>query len=260
MTTPTITTTDRIGYRFHMGENRRQVIAWAEANGMTVADVDETIRVNEWDLNDRGYLPVPQRRPTPLGLAKLPPGPLVVRPAAERGEPTPAKPPKPAPKAAKVPSVTKRGPTPKPRAPRSNGSPAAQGRPAAPKRGGGRGGPKGVGSRGMVREHGSVKGYGQHYRCKDLPVCQACKDAWNEWKRTRREHSRLRPPGRDVGRTLESWLEAGQRHRNPDIARAAANATGALMALRIAIDALHAAERRAQQGPFAHDHPQEMTA
>lgn len=267
MTTPTITVADHIEDLLRRGFSLKEILG----RGLPADAVTTVLRANDWDLDAHGRLPVGKRVTTPVGLRKVEPGPLIVRPAAER-EPVAAAPvkrshrkrkaPPPPPIRPAVASVTKLPADDVTPAPRSDVPPVAQDRPAAPKRT--KGGPAGLGAR-AVREHGTRKGYGQHYRLGDKPPCQECKDAWNTSTRVARAgtkgSTRTRPKGREVGGMFEPWLQAAQRHTDPDVAQAAARAIGALMALRIAVDGLHAAERRA----VAHDlgitpHDQEATA
>jgi hypothetical protein len=160
--------------RLRRGERLSDLVA----AGITRETVMAVLAEHGWDLDDHGRLPYRFRITTPPGLRNLPSGSLNVRSEAEREPPKPRK---------RVPKTraTTGSQSESGRKTVTREAPVLSAQPdSAPKNR--RGGPRGVGSRGMVREHGSRKGYMQHYRLRDFPVDDACKNEWNQTTAARR--------------------------------------------------------------------------
>lgn len=156
------------------------------------------------------------RSMVPAGLRDLPPSAAVPKPKPVRRPPRKkARPPAPVP----VPSPAAAA-LPRPRLTaaevRRNGLTAAQ---VAASRPGGTGtapeatpassvtaetkpARKRPGPRTKPREHGTVTGYGQHYKRHDLPTCRACRDAYNAAKERRKETARAR----EYAEWLAGWM------------------------------------------------------
>lgn len=101
-------------------------------------------------------------------------------------------------------------------------------------------------------DHGTLRGYFAHYRHRELPVCDRCKDAYNNDRPTKSRGKRLdnaieraRRSARDVAPELDRWVTWAQDSPNDAVRRAAAVLSGSLMVLRVAVTDLARAEARA---------------
>lgn len=100
--------------------------------------------------------------------------------------------------------------------------------------------------------HGSYNGYRAHYRRHELPVCDACNDAYRARNQAKRAQQRAETVGEQatantaaIAVALDDWFAQAQRSPSRAVRRAAGVALGDLMALRVHMDDLARAERAA---------------
>jgi hypothetical protein len=94
-------------------------------------------------------------------------------------------------------------------------------------------------------DHGKPAGYRAHLRRGEMPVCDDCRDAYNADRADKGAKRRARGKAAAIAVELDVWFADAQRSPHATVRRAAAVALGDLMALRISMDQLARAERRA---------------